>query len=84
MKYLANKFSKPGGRIASSFSGRFLIAEACSELQLNCGFVGCDVDAECFAARMAVRVETYARRVQNKKLYIPGNEEKVDACKIMV
>lgn len=65
MESIVNQFPKPGELLVDLFSGALVTTKTCSELSRYHLFVGCVVDAECFAAGAEEQVEMYGGQVLN-------------------
>lgn len=76
-------FSKPGELVVHLFHDSLATVGEHQELPPHRRFTGCKDDAKYFAASTEELVETYAKKVLNKKSDMSGSDKVVNACKIL-
>lgn len=76
-----NMFLKYGVHSVDLYSSTFATAKVCSEVPRHSRFMGCEVDAYCFAASTGTLFETYRKLVLSEK---SDFFRKVDVCKMVI
>ena len=66
LKYLINKFTKPGDLVVDVCAGIFSTMRACMEMEKHRRFVGCDKDAMCARIVQDEMIRFFSEQVHNQ------------------